>query len=61
MAKQGKVVLLFECIDCAEKIRLSLFYGDKKIWNNSTSPTLQKLKPHEKHNVRVTYQFEKTW
>jgi hypothetical protein len=58
MARQGRVILLFECLDCQVKIRLSLFYGEKMIWNNSTSPTLQKLKPHEKHNVQVTYHFE---
>ena len=61
MAKQGKVVLLFECMDCQEKIRVSLFFGEKKIWNNSTSQSLQKLKPHEKHNVRASCQFEQAW
>ena len=58
MARQGKVRLLFECLDCQVKIRLTLFYGEKKIWNNSTSQTLQKLMPHQEHNVTVSYQFD---
>ena len=28
MARQGKVSLLFECLDCQVKIRLTLFYGE---------------------------------
>jgi hypothetical protein len=58
MARKGRVVLWFECVDCQQKIRLSLYFGEKQIWNNSTSPTLQKLQAHETHNVQVTYQFE---
>jgi len=58
MARQGKVSLLFECLDCQVKIRLTLFYGEQKIWNNSTSPTLQKLMPHQEHNVTVSYEFD---
>ena len=58
MARQGRVVMIFECAKCKEKIRLSLYYGEKRIWNNSTSPTLQKLQQHEKHPVSVSYTFE---
>ena len=58
MARKGKVVMYFECLDCQQKIRLSLFYGEKQIWNNSTSPTPQKLQAHETHNVQGTYHFE---
>lgn len=57
MAKLGKVRMIFECVDCQEKIRLTLYYGEKMIWNNTTSPTLQKLKPHQKHRVEVNYGF----
>ena len=59
MAKKGKVKLVFECVDCQQKIRLTLHYGEKRIWNNTTSPTLQKLKAHEKHQVLISYEFER--
>jgi len=58
MAKKGKVKLMFECMDCQQKIRFTLHYGEKMIWNNTTSPTLQKLRPHQKHRVQVSYEFE---
>jgi len=61
MARKGKVKLSFECKDCKEKIRVTLYFGWKKIWNNSTSPTLQKLYPHQKHRVSVQYLFEPDW
>ena len=38
-----------------------LYFGLKKIWNNSTSATLQKLYPHQKHKVNVQYLFEPDW
>lgn len=54
-------MLSFECRDCKVKIRFTLYFGSKKIWNNSTSPTLQKLYPHQKHRVSVQYLFEPDW
>lgn len=59
MAKKGKVKLLFECVDCQQKMRFTLHYGEKMIWNNTTSAALQKLKPHQQHRVQVSYEFER--
>jgi len=61
MARKGRVGFVFQCRDCKEEIRLTLYFGLKKIWNNSTSVTLQKLYSHQKHRVRVQYLFEPDW
>lgn len=61
MSRQGKVLFIFECRDCKEKVRLPLYFGIKKIWNNSTSPTLQKLYPHRNCKVSVRYEFQPDW
>ncbi len=61
MARKGRVSFVFECRDCKEKTKLTLYFGLKKIWNNSTSPTLQKLYAHQKHKVSVQYLFEPHW
>lgn len=58
MAKKGRVKLVFECRTCKEQVKLSLYFGEKMIWNNTTSPTLQKLALHQGHKVSVSYQFE---
>ena len=58
MARQGRVKLTFDCRTCKERVKLSLYFGVKNIWNNTTSPTLQKLKPHQNHKLSVSYEFE---
>ncbi|MBI2062046.1 MAG: hypothetical protein HYT87_20225 [Nitrospirae bacterium] len=58
LGERGKVTFFFECRECKEKIRLPLYFGVKRIWNNSTSPTLQKLYPHQGHRVGVRWEFE---
>lgn len=49
--------MVFDCRTCKERIRLSLYFGAKKIWNNTTSPTLQKLAAHQGHKVSVSFEF----
>jgi len=50
--------MVIECLACKEKIKLSLYFGMKRIWNNTTSPTLQKLMAHQNHKVNISYHFE---
>ena len=55
---RGKVTFFFECRDCKESVRLPLYFGVKRIWSNSTSPTLLKLFTRQEHRVTVRYAFE---
>jgi len=57
MGRQDGVKLVFECRTCKERVKLSLYFGVKRIGNNTTSPTLQNLKAHEKHRVDVLFEF----
>jgi hypothetical protein len=42
MARMGRVGFIFDCRDCKEKIRLTLYFGLKKIW-----------KLHQRHLAKV--------
>jgi len=57
MAKYSRVQFVFICRTCDKKITLSIYYGQKNIWNNKDAEKLAAWHDHEGHDTELAYEF----
>jgi hypothetical protein len=55
--KWPRVQFVFECRTCNQKITLSIYYGEKMIWNNKDGAKLAQWADHEGHDTILRYDF----
>ncbi len=57
MAKYPRIQFVFICRTCDEKITMSIYFGEKAIWNNKDAQKLAAWYKHEGHDTELKHQF----
>ncbi len=52
-----RIQLSVHCRTCDEQFKLSIYYGESSIWNNTSAYRLAQWARHEDHDVEIAYQF----
>ena len=55
--KWPRVQFILICKTCDQKITLSIYYGEKEIWNHKDGGKLASWVDHEGHITELKYEF----